>query len=321
MEQGLSGAKYFNVNISHLLSQDFDITFKIYCYPAKPRDGAPILLFGENTPSRKIKITLGKRKFGPLYVKEKDYYLYLQFVEDQVRLFIEDDLVPIKKKAEVLYNSAKETIKNIFDHPRSGNNLKRVQSTVNSIVTFSLKNHDAIANLLRLTSYDYYTFTHCVNVAIFGLGFKQTVGYKSEEELREFTLGCICHDIGKTRISERILKKKEKLTNEEFHMIKVHPRHGFVLMKGMIPDCSLDIILHHHEKIDGSGYPDQLMGDDISENTKMAAICDVYDALTTKRCYAEARSPFHGIKLMKDEMPGHFDPDLLERFILFLRGD
>ena len=108
------------------------------------------------------------------------------------------------------------------------------------------------------------------------------------------------------------------MTTLEFEEIKKHPRHGYEMLGGAIPEQSLDVVLHHHEKFNGKGYPDALVGDKISLFAKISCLADVYDALTTNRVYAKARAPFEAIIMMKQEMVGHFEDDKFKAFIAML---
>jgi HD-GYP domain-containing protein (c-di-GMP phosphodiesterase class II) len=157
-------------------------------------------------------------------------------------------------------------------------------------------------------------------VAVFGIGLWRVIVNGRVDELREFALGCLLHDIGKTGISDWILNKPGKLDEQEFDEVKKHPQLGVELMKDSVSDLALDVILHHHERYDGTGYPEGLVGKQISDNAKIASIADVYDALTTNRPYSDARKPFNAVLLMKEQMVGHFEQEKFIKFIYMLSG-
>lgn len=195
-----------------------------------------------------------------------------------------------------------------------------MENITSSIIQFALSDDASIPSLLQLSSHDYYTFTHCLNVAVFSIGMWQKIYPGEKKGLQEFALGCILHDIGKSKIDEAILNKPGSLTAEEFATIKKHPQYGYELMVDSVPPTSLDVILHHHEKHCGKGYPEGLPGDRTSDLAKIAAIADVYDALTTRRAYAEAREPFKAMLTMKQEMVGHFEEEKFISFVHLLSG-
>jgi HD-GYP domain-containing protein (c-di-GMP phosphodiesterase class II) len=136
-------------------------------------------------------------------------------------------------------------------------------------------------------------------------------------------VGLLLHDVGKTTIDPKIINKKGKLTQEEFEVIKTHPEEGFCLLKERreISEESLTVVLQHHENYDCTtrkGYPKGIEGDGISLFGRIAHIIDVYDALTTRRIYSEAKDPFPTLKIMKEEMLDHFQKELFIEFIKFL---
>jgi len=164
--------------------------------------------------------------------------------------------------------------------------LDRVQHTVQDITESILRNPGALVGLLRIKSKDDYTFLHSVSVCALLVAFCRSRGIDAATT-HQAGLGGLLHDTGKALVPDSVLNKPGPLSPEEFIQIKRHPRDGYDILRqspevGAIP---LDITLHHHERRDGSGYPDQLAGDAISELAQMAAIVDVYDPLTSDRSY------------------------------------
>jgi len=125
------------------------------------------------------------------------------------------------------------------------------------------------------------------------------------------------HDVGKALMPMDVLNKPGKLTNEEFTIIKNHPVEGHrLLVEGNTTrQIPLDVCLHHHEKVDGSGYPHRLKGDEITLFSKMGAVCDVYDAITSNRPYKQGWDPAESIKKMTEWSNGHFDPKVFQAFV------
>lgn len=314
----LDKRKYIAVNRDYLLANASGIKFDIYARMTGDEKVRPVLVCGKETPHDELVEILLKKYFREFYIVDADHAEYWILLEDSMKKIIKDEHISLDEKSSLVYNCATETVKAVFEDPRSGENIKRTQNVTNHIIDFALGNRESIPSLLKLGSHDYYTFTHCVNVAVFAIGLFQCIGRGTEDEMRIFGLGCMLHDIGKTDIDEKILNKPGKLTDAEFDQIKKHPVYGVELMKGMVPDVVLDVILHHHEKFDGRGYPEGLAGDQISDNAKISAIADVYDALTTNRSYAMARSPFDAALLMKEKMVGHFEQEKFIEFIHFL---
>lgn len=194
--------------------------------------------------------------------------------------------------------------------------LPHVEPVVQNITESILRNAGALIGLLKIKSRDDYTFLHSVSVCALMVAFCKSTGMDSEMT-RQAGLGGLLHDTGKSLIPDEILNKPGRLTDEEFDIVKAHPKNGYdILLKtphiGPIP---LDITLHHHERRDGSGYPDNLRGDNISTLSQMAAIVDVYDAITSDRSYHKGIPAAEALRRIFEWSKHHFNPDLVHAFI------
>jgi HD-GYP domain-containing protein (c-di-GMP phosphodiesterase class II) len=178
------------------------------------------------------------------------------------------------------------------------------------------RNPGAIISLARLKSADDYTYMHSVAVCALMVALSRQLGLDAALT-RELGLAGLLHDLGKALMPMEVLNKPGKLTDEEFAIIKRHPVEGHRLLVegGSVGDLQLDVVLHHHEKIDGSGYPDHLKGEEISLYSKMGAICDVYDAVTSNRPYKAGWDPAESIRRMADWCNGHFDGNIFQAFV------
>ncbi len=306
------------VSREEILTGSEKLTFDLYSINLDKGMMEPAVLCRRGTSSHEVARAVSERVLDKLFVRKHALQDFYDHMEDSLGAVIDNPRLPTKKKSDIIYNCASNVMQDVYNDPRSGENIERSREISNHIIRFSLNDPSSIPTLLSLSSHNYYTFTHCVNVAVFGIGLWQFLGLGSPSELREFAHGAILHDVGKSKIADEILNKPGKLTDEEFEIIKTHPQRGYELMEGQISDVALDIILHHHERYDGSGYPEKLKGKSISDNAKVAIIADVYDALTTNRPYGDARDPFHAMLLMKEKMVGHFEQDKFISFIKFL---
>jgi HD-GYP domain-containing protein (c-di-GMP phosphodiesterase class II) len=312
---------YVEVSRHCLLKLYGEITFDLFTVPRGTRHtGEPVLLARRNCMLSNIRDTIADSGFEYFYILKEDQKNFHHLIENFIGMTLEDPQIPLTDKANLIYNCAANVMADVFADPRSGKNLTRVQHLTSNIIQFALSDQSSIPCLLKLSSHDYYTFTHCLNVAVFSIGLWQTICPDRRDSLQQFALGCILHDIGKSQIDDAILNKPGRLTADEFAIMKRHPQYGYELMAGEVSEIALDVILHHHEKHDGRGYPEGLRGVEISDIAKMAAIADVYDALTTKRAYAEARDPFKAMLTMKQEMVGHFEQEKFISFIHLLSG-
>lgn len=259
-------------------------------------------------------------KVERLFIRKEDQGKYLQYVESVLGHIINGN-IDMKIKSQMVYEIAKNIMIDVLDDPRSGKNVERSKDWVSNAVEFIMKNADASSNMIRVISYDYYTYTHSVNVSVLGLLFSRYIGL-GDTEMRSLGTGLLLHDIGKTQIGAEIVNKNGRLSDEEFAEIKKHVELGAHILEqtGGIEDASFFAVMQHHEKCNGMGYPKGLKGNNIHKYGKIAKVVDVYDALTTRRSYSDARKPFFALKIMKDEMEGSFDWGIFKSFVLFLRS-
>lgn len=238
-------------------------------------------------------------------------------------LFIEDDrLEDVEFHMSITgqtREAAYKTIENVSKYIESGDesSLKasNVRGTIQQMLNDLLFSSDILGNLTEIQGYDDYTFHHSVNATIIGLVLGLASGF-SEHKLLEFGMGVLMHDIGKIKVPEEILNKKASLTEMEFDEIKKHSTYGFDILRknNDFSILSAHVAFQHHEKWDGSGYPRGLKGNEIHEYGKLAAIADVYEALTSKRVYRKAIEPNDAYEYIVSQSDKHFDPKVLEVF-------
>ena len=220
--------------------------------------------------------------------------------------------------ARVVQREAQIVIRDIMQDVRLGKNIEsdRVKRVVNNMIDSIFANQAALASLTRIKDYDEYTFVHSINVCILCLTLGRHLNF-SREELEQMGIGALLHDVGKMRIPPHILNKPGKLTEEEFNEVKKHPLYTLeVLDKSHgIPDSSKQVALQHHERYNGRGYPRGLRGDEIARFGQIAAIIDVYDAITANRVYKKAIPLHEGIRIIYQGVKEDFSQGLVEHFI------
>ncbi|MFA6231402.1 MAG: HD-GYP domain-containing protein [Rhodanobacter sp.] len=221
-------------------------------------------------------------------------------------------------QAEAIRERAKGVAKSLFADARMGKALSMdaaveiVEEVSNSIT----RNPAAILSVLRLKKKDDYTYLHSVAVSALMMALGRRLGVEGDA-LRELGMAGLLHDIGKVGVADAVLNKPGKLSPLELTSVRLHPELGWDILRQQ-PGTSklvLDVCLHHHEKVDGSGYPDKLSGDDLSRAARMGAICDVYDAITSERPYKKGWEPADAIRRMAEWQQGHFDRDLFHAFV------
>jgi putative nucleotidyltransferase with HDIG domain len=194
-------------------------------------------------------------------------------------------------------------------------NTSECEPLVNDIVGSVDRNGDALISLCRLKIADEYTYMHSVSVCALMVSLGRQLGL-DEATCRDAGMAGLLHDLGKAAIPQDILNKPGKLTDDEFTVVKSHPVKGYetLLASGVENERVLDVCRHHHEKMDGSGYPDKLNAESISLVARMSAVCDVYDAITSNRPYKAGWDPAESVSRMAS-WQGHFDPVVLQTFI------
>ncbi len=303
---------YMPISIDRLRENSY-ITFELYM---KVKDKLVLYKNRNLTITKKDLESLREHGVKELYIAKAERKKYRQYLEENLDKILNDPNVDIQTKANYLYESAVNVVEDIFEHPRSGENIKRAKNMVNHTVNFILSGPEAFLNLLKIRAHDYYTFTHSVNVCTFSVALAQKLGYKDINTLRELGIGALLHDVGKSKIDPKIINKPTKLDPHEWEEMKKHPIYGVEIVKEtkMVPEKSLLIIEQHHEKMNGKGYPKGLKGREISLFGRIGTIVDVFDAITTSRSYSPAKPPIVAIKFML-EREEEFDHNILKNFI------
>jgi HD-GYP domain-containing protein (c-di-GMP phosphodiesterase class II) len=214
------------------------------------------------------------------------------------------------KRAERICRQARTRVIGMFNEIRMGRAIDRAATDelVDGIAQSVGRNPGALISLARLKHRDEYTYMHSVAVCALMNAVGRHLGLDAAQ-LHEASIAGLVHDIGKIGIPDSVLNKPGKLTDDEFDLVKSHPTLGHRMLAdhdsaGAIP---LDVVLHHHEKVDGTGYPDGLKDAQIGLYSKMGAVCDVYDAVTSQRPYKSAWNPAEAVRKMAEWAEGHFD--------------
>lgn len=257
-----------------------------------------------------------------LFIRQSDLPFYTIFVDKVVQSVARNEKVPITKKAAVIYRQASVILDEMFENPEELENVPKSKKVVNTFVGTIFSDKHAIESLIKITAYDYYTHTHSINVCIYSLSLGSYLEL-DPVTLEELGMSALMHDLGKCRVDPKITNKNGKLTEGEFEAMKHHPLYGYTiaLKIGVHDRLILDGIRHHHEKLDGSGYPDGLMGKNITLFARIIGVCDVFDALSTKRSYKDKMSSYDTLMLMKKTMHHHLDMELVDAFIRMQQHD
>lgn len=225
--------------------------------------------------------------------------------------------VEIQRAAKICHQS-KQAVISMFQEARMGRTVDAggAMQMVEEITDSVTRNPGALISLARLKTADDYTYMHSVAVCAMMVALAKQLGL-DEAQTRSAGLAGLMHDLGKATMPMDVLNKPGKLTDAEFSIIKTHPEEGYRLLQGGkdVDPMVLEVCLHHHEKTDGSGYPNGLKGDEISLFAKMGAVCDVYDAITSNRPYKTGWDPAESLRKMAEWSNGHFDGKVFQAFV------
>ncbi len=225
-----------------------------------------------------------------------------------------------------IYEDAIVDLKTIMDDVLEGKKVtgRRVFSIAETIVFHLKVDKDTLVSFINIFGFlgetDDYLYSHSINVAILGGGIGMALEY-SDSQLLNLCVACLLHDLGLLKIPEKIIKKPGKLNKDEFAQVIKHTSYGLDLLANIsdMPDSVQEVITQHHERMDGTGYPEGKWGPDITESAKIVAIVEVYEAMTHPRPYrGEKIIPYEGVRQVVQDAKSAFDPRLVKKFLKFI---
>ena len=223
-----------------------------------------------------------------------------------------------RQRARKLHSEANRIVHDMMSDVRLGKQIEieQIEPVVERIVDSIFRQQDALLPLAQLKNHDEYTFQHSVSVCALMTSFARALALP-REIIREIAIGALLHDVGKATVNNAILNKPGKLTDEEFVHMKSHVVQSKIILEATpgISPIALNVAAQHHERFDGSGYPNKLKGETISRYGQMSAIVDVYDPITSERVYHKGMPPTEALRKILEWSKNHFNPELTQVFI------
>lgn len=218
----------------------------------------------------------------------------------------------------ISYSRVEEKLDNLFDDIRGGNKIfvDEIYDEMRDFAQEVSKENDILYQMKLLNKMDDYTFNHSIAVSILSISLGKWANY-TKEQIFDLSLAGLFHDLGKLKVPDEIINKPGKLTKEEFEIIKKHSFYSYEILLET-EKFSEDVLLgalHHHEKVNGSGYPNKLKAEDIHEYAKIITICDMYHALVSQRIYKNKENPLKVVEYIKSESFDSLDPYLAHIFL------
>ena len=262
---------------------------------------------GDNLAADKIQ-NFEKKAPDSFFIKVSDRQAYKDFIHQTLN----DAKLNPKEKALILRESSFSLVEELFESPDVARALEESREIIDQFVDFMDNEPESMAYLIGLSSHDFYTYTHSLDVSIYSLGLGQVAGY-SGNDLKELGEGALFHDIGKRHVSVDIITKDGPLDDMEWALMQKHPTYGLkILTEHKASEAVRACCFEHHESFLGNGYPQQLEGPEIHHMARIVAITDTYDALTTKRSYNQPMTPTDSLEFMKNKLVGRYDKELME---------
>jgi len=250
---------------------------------------------------RKDNLSSPERTF---YITTVDGDAYLDYASERLDRIVRNSDIRVNDKAKIVYGVGRRLVDQLVKDPRSGDAVKHSKRYVEDQLALVFSSPEAAANLFAISATDSYMFSHSVNVCTFCILLGRKIYGSQDSKIFELGLAGLLHDIGKSRINHELIEREGDLTPEEEEEMRRHTIYSYeIINEHSLPESIQAAGRSHHERLDGSGYPDGLRGDDIHPIARIVAVADVYDALTSNRPYKPRVPPLSALSEMAANEP------------------
>ncbi len=286
------------------------------------RGPRPVLYASRGADLKRV-VTRAQRGMSFLIREVDSALLRAALAQSLPRVLSNERLSPLER-SRTAYSIAAKVLAPIFlqDQPLDREGLVLTHQAIDAVTLKLLDDEDMVWAMVASMQKHVATHTHAMNTAVYGIVLARYVHFGDVDAIRDVARGGLLHDIGKNRIPRIVLDKPSSLDIREWHVMRGHPRSGHdmvVRALGYAPSYA-HVILEHHERLDGSGYPAGKPASGVALDSQLVAIVDAFDALTCRRAYKAAVTPFEALRTMRVAMHGQFNDELLRGFIQLLGG-
>lgn len=296
--------KYFKIRVNSLHAESA-VPFDVYVLI---NNHFVHYLRAGTTLSQQRYESIEKRNQEVFYILYEDRQQYKSYIRQQLL----NDRLKSEEKALILRESSMVLVEELFDNEDIYEALNDSKEIIGEIVDFMQAEPEGVAQLIQLSAHDFYTYNHSLDVSIYSLGLGTLVGY-SKADLEELGQGSLFHDLGKRHVHVDIICKNGPLNEVEWAQMQKHPQYGLKILMDYkdVSDAVKACAFEHHENFMGTGYPQQLQGEEIHHMARIVALTDTFDALTTQRSYNQPMSPRTAVEFIQTKLSQKYDPDLL----------
>ncbi|MBI1388404.1 MAG: HD domain-containing protein [bacterium] len=289
-------------------------------YIQREEDDAPILFRSKTYPFTEGDwLDFKLRKDIYFLVDAEEFGDLDKHFEENLTSLVNDENAPVEEKCEAVYNVSHLWMHHIFETSNPEYVLETSEQILPNVLEVIFSDRDAAHNFIVKASVDYELYSHSLNVCLFGVGLAhRTLGISKQEAMNRYGPGFLWHDLGKLLINKNLWDKEDLLGEGLHNDMRQHTVKGVEMLKEYIdltPE-SESIILHHHERLDGSGYPFGLSGGEISMGARICGIVDVFDTLSTGREDRERMVSFEALKYIRERTPHQFDAEVFHEFVI-----
>lgn len=280
-------------------------------------EGEFIVYRRENLPfTQNQRVALLDNEVEFLFLIPEEVDLYWLYLNDSIHQIIEVDDDPLENRATVFYRSTFELSKRIYDIPLGQDSVGTVQDLVATSVEY-LAHKQRLHELMPAMEENPTIYSHSLNVSQFGVALARAIGVTNRLELEAIGMGLLLQDYGMLQIPDSLLFKEGPLSFDEWAAVKRHPSHGVEILDRIVevPALTREIVFSHHERLDGSGYPQGLSGSEVSMPVRIAGLVDVFCSLVSTRPYRAAYTTFEALEILTADLDRLFDRKLFSAFV------